>query len=88
MIDVKVSAGIDEFGTHEPDPATLIGFLKAMEFAALAKRAASHFGIEDIDAIPRGDRRRKARENARRRGERDGAARATMTRWRWVRPAR
>jgi DNA polymerase I len=51
-VDVKVTAGIDEFGTQEPDPATLIGFLKTMEFAALAKRAASHFGIENIDAIP------------------------------------
>jgi DNA polymerase-1 len=51
-VDVKVTAGIDEFGTDEPDPATLIGFLKTMEFASLAKRAASHFGIDDIDAIP------------------------------------
>ena len=50
--DVKVTAGIEEFGTDEPDPATLIGFLKTMEFASLAKRAASHFGIDNIDAIP------------------------------------
>ena len=50
--DVAVKAGIDEFGTQEPDPATLIGFLKTMEFAALAKRAASHFGIDDIETIP------------------------------------
>jgi DNA polymerase-1 len=49
---VKIKAGIDEFGTCEPDPATLIGFLKTMEFVSLAKRAASHFGIDDINAIP------------------------------------
>jgi DNA polymerase I len=51
-INVKLKHGIDEFGTCEPEPATLIGFLKTMEFASLAKRVASHFGIEDIDAIP------------------------------------
>jgi DNA polymerase I len=50
--NVKLKHGIDEFGTCEPDPATLIGFLKTMEFASLAKRAASHFGIDDIEAIP------------------------------------
>jgi len=49
---VKLAHDISEFGTHEPDPAALIGFLKAMEFAALTKRAVSHFGIDDADAIP------------------------------------
>jgi DNA polymerase I len=49
---VKTKAGIEEFEARESDPATLIGFLKTMEFASLAKRAASHFGIDDIDAIP------------------------------------
>jgi len=49
---VKVTHGLEEFGTHEPDPAVVIGFLKAMEFASLAKRAASHFGIEDTEGIP------------------------------------
>ncbi|MGB8364265.1 MAG: DNA polymerase I [Rhizomicrobium sp.] len=48
---VVLKHGIDEFGTGEPDPPTLIGFLKTMEFASLARRAASHFGIADIDAI-------------------------------------
>jgi DNA polymerase-1 len=48
---VKLRHAIEEFGTGEPDPQTLIGFLKAMEFASLARRAASHFGIEDSDAI-------------------------------------
>ncbi len=48
-VPVKTDAGT--FAVHEPEPATLIGFLKTMEFAALLKRAASHFGIEDIDSI-------------------------------------
>ncbi len=49
---VKLLTGLDAFGTREPDPPTLIGFLKAMEFATLTRRAASHFGIEDADAVP------------------------------------
>ena len=52
---VNVKHGLEEFGTREPDPLVLIGFLKAMEFASLAKRAASHFGIEDADSIPAGE---------------------------------
>ena len=46
-----VPASVEEFGTHESDPVTLIGFLKAMEFAGLTRRAASHFGIENPDLI-------------------------------------
>ncbi len=49
--DVKVKVSADTFGTREPDPATLIGFLKAMEFNSLTRRAASHYGIDDPDAI-------------------------------------
>jgi len=47
----KVKEPLEEFGVREPDPKTLIGFLKAMEFNSLTKRAASHFGIEDPDGI-------------------------------------
>ncbi|MDE2464462.1 MAG: DNA polymerase I, partial [Alphaproteobacteria bacterium] len=36
---------------HEPEPSQLIGFLKAMEFATLTRRAATHFGIDDIERI-------------------------------------
>ena len=50
--NAPLPAPVEDFGTHEPDPAVLIGFLKAMEFAALTRRAASHYGIEDPDAIP------------------------------------
>jgi DNA polymerase-1 len=41
----------DEFAVHEPEPKELIGFLKAMEFTAIVKRAAAHFAIDDPDAI-------------------------------------
>jgi len=41
---------------------TLIAFLKAMEFNSITRRAASHFGIEDPDAIaPAADPAEKAR---------------------------
>jgi len=48
---VPVKEELSEFGTHEPEPAALIGFLKAMEFNSLTRRAASHFGVGDPDAI-------------------------------------
>ncbi|HUO93552.1 MAG TPA: DNA polymerase I [Rhizomicrobium sp.] len=50
--NVKTKVGAEDFGTQEPDPKTLIGFLKIMEFSSLLKRVASHFGIDDVDAIP------------------------------------
>jgi DNA polymerase I len=49
---VKVKEQTDEFGVREPDPQTLIGFLKAMEFNSLTRRAAAHYGIDDPDAVP------------------------------------
>ncbi len=48
---VPLKAELDEFAVQDPEPSTLVGFLKAMEFTALCKRAASHFHIEDVDAI-------------------------------------
>ena len=49
---VPLKAGIDTFRVHDPEPAALIGFLKGMEFSTLTRRVASHFGVEDADAIP------------------------------------
>ncbi len=49
---VKLKTGLDAFAAREPDPAALIGFLKSMEFATLARRTAAHFGVEDLDAVP------------------------------------
>jgi DNA polymerase I len=58
---VPVKEKIAEFGAHEPEPVTLIAFLKAMEFNSITRRAASHFGIEDPDAIaPAADPAEKA----------------------------
>ncbi|MBI1236524.1 MAG: DNA polymerase I, partial [Alphaproteobacteria bacterium] len=48
---VKLRIPIDEMLAREPEPTTLIAFLKVMEFAALTRRAASHYGIDDPDAI-------------------------------------
>jgi DNA polymerase-1 len=47
----KTTVGIDEFAVHDPEPQTLIPFLKAMEFGAISKRVAAHFEIENIDEI-------------------------------------
>jgi DNA polymerase-1 len=49
---VPLKTQLDDFAVHDPEPVSLIGFLKAMEFFALSKRAAAHFGIDDVDAIP------------------------------------
>jgi DNA polymerase-1 len=49
--NAKFSCPIEEMKAHEPEPATLLAFLKAMEFAALAKRAAAHYGV-DVEAVP------------------------------------
>ncbi|MBI1329109.1 MAG: DNA polymerase I [Alphaproteobacteria bacterium] len=50
--NVPVKEQIDEFATGEPDPASVLGFLKSMEFNTLTRRVASHFGVEDVDAMP------------------------------------
>ncbi|MGA7710758.1 MAG: DNA polymerase I [Rhizomicrobium sp.] len=39
------------FAVHEPDPAQLLAFMKAMEFSSLSKRVAGHYGIEDVDGV-------------------------------------
>jgi DNA polymerase I len=48
---VPIKETPDEFAVHEPDAKELIGFLKAMEFAAITKRVAMHFEVEDVEAI-------------------------------------
>ncbi|HEY5238916.1 MAG TPA: DNA polymerase I [Rhizomicrobium sp.] len=49
--NAKIACPMDEMLACDPDPATLIAFLKAMEFNTLTRRAASHFNIADPDAI-------------------------------------
>ncbi|MBV9331767.1 MAG: DNA polymerase I [Alphaproteobacteria bacterium] len=48
---VKLGEGPEHFLAREPEPGKLLAFLKALEFSALAKRAAGHFGIDDADSI-------------------------------------
>jgi len=50
-VNAPVKESIDAFAVREPEAAPLIGFLKAMEFNSLTRRAASHFGVEDPDLI-------------------------------------
>ena len=42
---------LEEFAVRDPEPSALVGFLKAMEFFSLCKRAAAHFEIADVEAI-------------------------------------
>lgn len=48
--NAKFPLPLSEMDVREPDPTTLIAFLKAMEFSALTRRAASHYGVEDTDS--------------------------------------
>ncbi len=47
----KFPEGPDSFAVHEPEPATLIAFLKGMEFNSITRRVATHFGIDDTGDI-------------------------------------
>jgi DNA polymerase-1 len=48
---VPLTEPIEDFAVHEPEPKELIGFLKAMEFTSIVRRAAAHFQIDDPDNI-------------------------------------
>jgi DNA polymerase-1 len=53
VCDVALDVPLDELGLHEPDPKTLVAFLKAMEFTTITKRAADYFGVmEAIEPDP------------------------------------
>jgi DNA polymerase-1 len=52
---VPLKAQLDEFAVRDPEPNALIGFLKVMEFSTLCKRAATHFHVDDVDAVPAGE---------------------------------
>lgn len=51
--DVPVEHGLDEFAIADPDPALLMGFLKAMEFTTITKRMSGALGIdaEEYEAV-------------------------------------
>jgi DNA polymerase I len=50
--DVALEVQLDDLGLEQPDGKTLVGFLKAMEFTTITKRAAETYGVvaEAIDA--------------------------------------
>lgn len=48
--DVPIDEGMETFGLRDPDPVTLIGFFKDMEFNTLTRRVAERFDV-DGDAI-------------------------------------
>ncbi len=49
--NAKYPETIDRFAVHDPEPQTLIAFLKGMEFNSITRRVAAHFGVEDTEAI-------------------------------------
>ena len=49
--NVPVEEPLEEMTVRDPDPETLIGFFKDMEFSTLTRRVGERFNI-DIDAIP------------------------------------
>jgi DNA polymerase-1 len=44
--DVALEVPLDDLGLHQPDPKTLVAFLKAMEFTTITKRAAESYSVE------------------------------------------
>jgi len=54
VCDVDVAVPLDNLAVHDPDPQALVGFLKAMEFTTITRRAAETFEIEasEIEADP------------------------------------
>ncbi|MGE3067580.1 MAG: DNA polymerase I, partial [Hyphomicrobiaceae bacterium] len=62
---------IDSFGVREPDPATLLSFMRAMEFSTLTKRVSEKLGVEAPD-LPE----RSVGSTVPRKGDANGAASA------------
>jgi DNA polymerase-1 len=50
--DMEVPVPIGELAVVEPNARELVGFLKAMEFAALMKRVANEWDLSEPEAIP------------------------------------
>jgi len=48
--DVPIEEPLETMGVRDPDPETLIGFFKDMEFSTLTRRVGERFNI-DVDAI-------------------------------------
>jgi len=50
--DVPVAEGLDDLSLQPPDGATLIGFLKAMEFTTLTRRVAETVAVDAGEITP------------------------------------
>jgi DNA polymerase-1 len=48
--DVEVEVPLDDLGCRQPDPQSLVSFLKALEFTTITKRAAETYQV-DVNAI-------------------------------------
>ncbi len=71
--DVPGEVGVEALGVHDPEPETLLGFLRAMEFSTLTKRIGEKLGVApDADpagaAAARAIGRRELEEGCRRHG--------------------
>ncbi len=53
-VDVPVEHALDAFGVSDPEPGTIIGFLKALEFTTITKRVSEALGV-DPDGFEAGD---------------------------------
>lgn len=49
--NVPIDEPLEAMSVREPDPETLIGFFKDMEFSTLTRRVGERFNV-DVDAIP------------------------------------
>jgi DNA polymerase-1 len=51
--DVPVAVPVERLGVRDPDPATLLGFMREMEFATLTKRIAEGLSVEAPPPVER-----------------------------------
>jgi DNA polymerase I len=47
--DVALDVGVEDLAVGEPDPATLLDFLEAMEFRTITRRVREHFELEGVN---------------------------------------
>jgi DNA polymerase I len=52
--DVPVAVSVEQLGLRDPEPDTLLGFLREMEFATLTKRIAEGLGVSVPPPVERG----------------------------------
>ena len=86
--DVPEMIPTDRLGVRDPEPATLLGFLREMEFSTLTRRIAEALGVEPPAPVAVFGRRHRADEGsaARRAPRRRRASRSWRNRRRRVPP--